>query len=509
MQKVLKVFVLLTVLVVPIALTAQRIVYSEPEKDDSRRTNFDIIGKIGGNVLVFKNNRSTNSICVYNPDMKLLDRVNLDFMPDKYTDTYFIPFPDFCYMFYEYQHKNIIHLTMVKFDGNGKRLGEPVDLDTTHFGGSSSNKIYTTIFSEDKQKIIIFKINSKDPKNFLFTTFLYNSQLELIDRHHLGLAMEDRNDYFTDFALDNDGNLVFAKFLKSNGNDYISKVYFVTKGAMADSFSVRDAGTSNHILDEIKIRVDNLNKQYILTGFYYRQRKGNIEGLYTVVWDRETDAKVKESLVVFNDDLRSLAKSSEDNLKMAFNDFFIKQVIPKKDGGFILLSEAEYTTSRGGYFNRWDYMYGSPFYSPMDYYGPSYYYNPYRYGGANPYGYGNPVRYHAENIMMLSFDKNINLEWSNIIPKSQYDDESDNVISYQIMNTGGELHFLYNEYDRRNILLTDQSISPDGKITRHPTLRNLDKGYEFMPRYGKQIGASQIVFPCIYRNYLCFAKAEF
>ena len=26
--------------------------------------------------------------------------------------------------------------------------------------------------------------------------------------------MEDKNDYFTDFVLDNEGNLVFAKFLK-------------------------------------------------------------------------------------------------------------------------------------------------------------------------------------------------------------------------------------------------------------------------------------------------------
>jgi hypothetical protein len=509
MQKVIKVFIFWFLLISPIALSAQHIIYSDAEKDDGRRTNFDIVGKVGGNILVFKNNRSENAISVYSPDMKLIQRVNLDYMPDKYTDTYFIPFSEYCYLFYEYQRKNIVHLTMVKLDGNGKKLGEPVDIDTTHFSGSSTNKIYTTIFSEDKQKIMFFKINSKNPKSFLFTTFLYDAQLDLIDRHRLWLPMEDHNDYFTDFVLDNDGNLIFAKFLKSNSNDYISKVDFVTKGATADTFSIKDAGTADHILDEIKIRVDNLNKQYILTGFYYRQRRGNIEGLYTVIWDRASDLKIKESLVVFTDELRSLAKSSEENLKMAFNDFFIKQVIPKKDGGFILLSESEYTTSRGGYFNRWDYMYSSPYYSPLDYYGPSYYYNPYRYGYGNPYGYGNAIRYHAENIMMLSFDKNINLEWSNVIPKSQFDDESDNLISYQIMNTGGELHFLYNEYDRRNILLTDQSIAPDGKVSRHPTLRNLDKGYEFLPRYGKQISATQIVFPCWYKNYLTFAKAEF
>ncbi|SRR5579871_326670 len=506
MRKVLSSFAFLAILILPAALFAQHIVYTDPEKDDVRRTNFDIIGKIGGNVLVFKSNRTDNAISVYSLDMKLIQRVNLDYMPDKYTDVYFIPYQNYCYMFYEYQKKNIVHLTVVKLDGFGKKLAEPADLDTTHISSSGSNKIYTTVFSEDRSKIIIFKINSKNSKNFLFTTFLYDSELQLLDRHRLWIPMEDRNDYFTDFFLDNDGGLVFAKFLKSNSNDFVSRVSMVTKAATADTFSIKDAGTADHILDEIKIKVDNLNKQYILTGFYYRQRKGNIEGLYSVTWDKTSDSKVKETLTVFNDELRSLAKSSEENLKMAFNDFFIKQVIPKKSGGFILISEAEYTSSRGGYFNRWDYMYGSPFYSPMDYYGNPYY-SRYGYGYGNPYN--NPVRYHAENIMLVSFDNNGNLEWSNVIPKSQFDDESENLISYQIMNTGGELHFLYNEYDHRNILLNDQSIAPDGKVTRHPTLRNLDKGYEFMPRHGKQISATQIIFPCLYRNYLCFAKVEF
>jgi hypothetical protein len=155
-------------------------------------------------------------------------------------------------------------------------------------------------------------------------------------------------------------------------------------------------------------------------------------------------------------------------------------------------------------FNRWDYLYGyNPWVSPMDYYSP--YYNPY-----NRYGYPNTAnRYNSENILVLSFDKDGNMEWSNIIPKSQYDDETDNLISHHMMNTGGELHFLYNQYERRTLLLSDQSITPDGKLTRYPTFRNLDKGYDFMPRYGKQVSSTQIVIPCFYRNYLCFAKIDF
>ena len=507
MKNILKcLFVCLTI-ICPFLLRAQHIVYSEPQRDDVRRTEFEIIGKINGNFLVFTNNRSDNNISIFDNDMKLKQRVQLDFLPDKIINSYFIAYPDFFYMIYEYQKKNIVHCAAAKVDGQAKKIGELIELDTTQIGFAAKNKIYTVVFSDDKQKIMLFKINSKNPLNFLFTTFLYNAQLELIDRHRLNMPMEDRSESFTDFLLDNEGTLVFGKFLRSSGSDYVSKVSIVTKGATADSFSLKNIGSGDRLLDEIKIKIDNNNKAYILTGFYYKQKRGSIEGLYTVLWDKESNSKIKESVTVFSDELRAAAKSSDASVKLAFNDFFINHIIIKKDGGFLLVSESQYTTSRGGYFNRWDYMYGgyNPYMSPMDYYSYPYYYNP-----AGRYGYpNNVVRYHAENIMILSFDKNGNLEWSNIIPKSQYDDETDNLISNHIMNTGGELHFLYNQYEHRNILLADQSVSPEGKITRYPTLKNLDRGYDFMPRYSKQVSARQMIMPCLYKNYLCFAKIDF
>ena len=503
----MKNLVLILALVAPVLLSAQRIVYSTPEQDDGRRTNFEIIGKMEGNILVFKNNRTNNAISIYDNDLKLVDRVNLDFMPEKYVNVDFVQYPDFAYMIYEYQHKNIVHCSAVKIDPHGKVVGKPLDLDTTQIGFAASNKIYTTVYSEDKEHIMVFKINSKNPRNYLFTTFLFNKQLELVDRHRLDINMEERSDLFTNFLLDNSGQLVFCRFQKNGGNtEYISKVSLITKSALADSFSIKDVGTNDRVLDEIKIKVDNNNNRYIITGFYYKQKKGNIEGLYTVVWDKQSNTKLKETVTVFNDELRAVAKSSEANIKMAFNDFFIKNIIVLKNGGYLLISESEYTTTRGSAFNRWDYMYGyNPYLSPVDYYSP--FYNPYSPYGR--YGYGNATRYNAENILVLSFDKDGNLEWTNVIPKSQYDDDSDNLISHHIMNTGGELHFLYNQYERRTLLLSDQSISPDGKLTRYPTLRNLDKGYDFMPRYGKQVSSNQIVMPCLYRNYLCFAKIDF
>ena len=111
--------------------------------------------------------------------------------------------------------------------------------------------------------------------------------------------------------------------------------------------------------------------------------------------------------------------------------------------------------------------------------------------------------------MIFSFDKDGKLEWNNVISKEQFNDESDNLVSYQLMNTGGQLHFIFNVQEKRVLLLNDFSVSGDGNINRNPTLKNLDKGYEFMARYGKQVSAKQMLIPCFNRNYICFAKIDF
>jgi hypothetical protein len=284
----------------------------------------------------------------------------------------------------------------------------------------------------------------------------------------------------------------------------------VTKTPEALDFSVKDVEIGSFILDELKLKVDNSNKRILLNALYYKQRRGNIEGLYSLNWDKDRNIKINDKLTTFNEDLRSVAKSSEANRKMAFNDYYIKNIVIRKDGGYLVIGESLYSSSRGNTNNRWNYnSFGNPWMSPLDYsYWSPMYSSPW-YMPWNRYGNFNATRYYAENIMVLSFNKEGVLEWSNVIDKSQYDDETDNMISFQTINTGSELHFLFNQFERRTLLLHDQSIGSDGKVIRNPTLRNLDKGYEFMPRFGKQVSSRQIIIPCLYRNYLCFAKIDF
>ncbi len=196
-------------------------------------------------------------------------------------------------------------------------------------------------------------------------------------------------------------------------------------------------------------------------------------------------------------------------MRFALDDYFIRQVFSKKDGGFLVTAE-DYSYQRTGYnssWNRWDYL-NNYYYNP---YGSSsyYYYNPYT-GYYRPYNsFGNQnTRYYYSNILILSYDKNGALLWSRIIHKEQFDDDNDNFLSFSTFNSGGEIHFLFNDDKNRNQIIANHSVTGSGEVTRNPTLKSQERGYQFMPKLSKQVGASQLIIPCEYRGYICFARID-
>lgn len=503
-MKFFKSFPFIIVLFICIPSFGQKIVYSEPDRDETRKINFEIIGKVSGNYLIYKNNRNRNFIAVYNNDMQQLAKEEHDYIPnDRLINVDFFPYVDHAYMIYQYQRKNVVFCNAVKVDGMGKKISDIITLDTTHIGFTANNKIYSAISSEDKSKLMIFKINSRNKSRFVITTLLFDNELALQKRSKMMMPMEERQDFLDEFAVDNDGDFVFAKFNRNN-SDNIENTLLVWKPAQADTFFITEINLDKILLDEPHLKVDNVNKRYFLTSFYYKQKRGNIDGFYFYVWDKTSRQGIMENSVVLSEELRKEAKG-DANIKMAFNDYFIRNVIVKKDGGFIIGSEAYYTTSRGSSWNRWNYLY--PYSTTYDYFSYSPLYNSWYW--RNRFNNNQATRHHADNITILSFDKTGKMEWSNVIHKEQYDDEMGDYVSFQLMNTGEQLHFIFNQEEKRQQLLNDYTITANGQINRNPTLKNLDKGFEFLPKFGKQVSARQVIIPCYYRNYVCFAKIEY
>jgi hypothetical protein len=488
-------------------LSAQKVVYSEPDKDEIKGSAFEIIGKVNGNFLVYKNYRDDHTITAYNSQMKIVDKANLNFLPDRVLNTDFIAYSSSFIMFYQYQKRSIVYSMAIKLDGKGNKMGEPVELDTTDVNFMANNKLYSIISSENKQMIVSYKVNNKSDKNHIVTTVLFDKDLNLIKKSLLNISMPDRNDFLNNFSVDNDGDLVFLRAAGTSQSDNINKLSLYFKAKNADNYLFSEIKVGSIYLDDVSLKIDNFNKRYLVSSFFSKQRRGNVDGLFCHIWDKQKGTELITSASVFADDFRNDAKG-ENGMKGAFNDYFLKQIISKQDGGFIVMAEAVYTSSRGGGNNsRWDYW-GSPNYGNS---GNGFY----SYGNTwgNPWNrwnsFNNVTRYYADNIAIISYDSTAKIEWTNTVAKSQYDDNSDDLLGYAMANTGENIHILFNVQEKRNLILTDQFISVEGQVTRNPTLKNLDRGYDFMPKHAKQVGAKQIIVPCQYRNYICFAKIDF
>ncbi len=507
-----KISCIVLVLLTGILASSQSIFYCETTKDETKTANFDIIGKYGEKLLVFKNLKNASYISVYDAQMKLIENVDLPFIPPKVIEYDIISFSDFSYIFFQFQQRNVASLVAVKIDKDGKPVTTPAEIDTTHINYNATRRVYHVITRKDKTKMMAFKINSKNQRNYTFETQLFTSDLSAIRASRIDLEMNDEFDFLTDFYLDNDGNFVFGRGRRRSSEENISQFFLVTKKVKEDKFEIKELNFEGITLDEVKLRIDNVHQRYLFTAFYYKGRRGNssIEGVANAMYDKGASDWLINNVIPLSDELRADART-ESNLKNAFNDFFIRQILVRRDGGFIMTAECLYTTSQGGGFNRWD-MFGNPWMmgGPMGWggwgmAGPGMWGSPYYGSGA----WNTRTRFHADNVVVLVFDREGRLSLSNVIRKKQYDDQSEAMVSYQTINTGNALHFLYNSYETRDVVLSYQSIDSDGRVTRNPTMRSMDPKYQFMPRYARQVSARTIIIPCINRNYLAFARIDF
>ena len=501
MKRICQLLIVL-ITICPLSLVAQTVNISDFDRDDTRDMNFDIIGKMNNNILVYKNIRSRHKISIFDKDMNTLETVRLDFIPEKTFNIDFVAYADYFFMIYQYQKGNILHCMAVKMDAKAQKMTEPVELDTTRIPVMTDNKIYTTISSEDHKKIVIFKIQARYQK-FNMQTLLYDNEMKLINKSRMLADYNERKESYDNFLVANDGSFVFTYAKQSGNRDNSNALSLVIKQPTQETFALRDIDLNEKYIDEVKLKIDNRNNRYLINTFYYKKNRGSIEGLFTYVWDKAAEKTYTAQFTEIFDSLRAEAKNG-GLLRFALDNFFIRHIIVKADGGFILATE-DFTkdTRDNNNFNRYDYLY-----NPYSLSSGNYYYNPYT-------GYYRPVnsntqssRYYYDNILILSISKTGQLIWSKVLHKSQFDNEEENFLSFSIVTTGSEIHFLFND-DRKYQIIADQALSADGTIKRYPTLRSPQKGYQFMPGLSKQTGAGQIIIPCAYRNNICFAKVDF
>ncbi|HEU4606688.1 MAG TPA: hypothetical protein VFS31_01175, partial [Chitinophagaceae bacterium] len=232
----------------------------------------------------------------------------------------------------------------------------------------------------------------------------------------------------------------------------------------------------------------NDNKDEIYMGAFYSTKKsGNLEGVVYGIYGMKDSTFSTFKTIPFDDQLRNA--TDDRNKKKAFNDYEVRNVIVKNDGGFILIAENFYITTRTTSYGN-----GFGYYS---------WYN----GG---YATTSTREYHYGDIMAIDYDVNGERKWHSFIRKEQYSQEDGGLFSsYAMLNSGASLVFLYNDFSSSKSNLSIAALDVDGALQLKKLNPGRSAGADWLPRSGKQTDLRELLIPVLRKNSLGFARVVF
>jgi hypothetical protein len=541
MQK--KIFTLCFVLIALVQLGwSQSYVVSGIEKTDKEGMQYEVLGKLGNHYWIYKKNGTISTIAQYNEQMQLVKQNDLTFLPAQVQQIEFIKRDQQLFAFYQFQNNKTVYAALATLKSDGQLNGDPVILDTAqNIRPGSRAKIFNLIESDDHQKILLFSVNTSNSSSIKLKTSSYNGNFEATADATISINSANKKSTLSDFALDNKGNLYCLRNTTQNGSaPAVSLIYLSEGGREVIESPVLNA---QFLLDDIRLKIDNTNNRVVLNSFYAISKKGNIEGLYTYIWDANTKTEILSSANRFTDANRALM-TSKRNLKTALDAYYIDKVKTQSNGDYIVMAESAETYSNRSAFSRWDYFWGGPFYNPFlfNYWNRPFGFYPWTrlgwvgfpgldwgwggfgwgnwggwgWGGLGWSGFYNPyasfgypsVTYNANQIALMSFNQKGDLQWVKTIDKSQSDMNVDQFIGYGSFENNNGVNVIYYQKQKGQRQFVFNTLTNEGALSKGESINLQEKRFDWMPRALKQVGEKECIIPYQYNNKIGFAKVQ-
>ncbi len=465
-------------------LSAQKILYSPYDKFDFRSGEFTVVGKVGAKLYVYRGSADGYYLDAYNDAMEKQATVVLDFLPRRGFGTKFITYPDKIIVLYQATESNRVIQYAALLDGDGRMVKEPVQVDevkASFLGGRTG--LYNYAISHNKQHIVVYGAGSRGAELSARVVWL---DAEL-NRTTVSEAQytADNDIAFGEGIVTGGGEFLLPAYTPYGARNYADRVWMLSLNAGANAFASVEMPLNGLFTAGTYMELSLGDDRVYVGGFYSDRKNGNFEGVIYTYYDIAGKAFNEFKSIPFSERMRNA--TGERNLKRAFNDFQVRQLIVRNDGGFVLIAEDFFVTTRNSYNQGFGYY--------------SWYY-PTMSASVREYNYG--------DVLAVSCSGTGEPEWAEFIRKMQYSQEDGGLFSsYALINTGGSLGFLYNDFNTTRSKIQLASLDANGKVVVKSLTGYNNEDPDWLPKSGKQVSAKEFVVPCLKRNQICFAKVVF
>ncbi len=477
-------FVFLILLAIPLFSGAQNVHYSTYDKFDYRNGDYSVVGITGGLLYTYRCDESGYYLDACDDSMNRIATVVLDFFPEKIYQTKFVSYADKIIVLYQALESNKVVQYAVLLDEKGRMRTKPVTLGNTKTGlFGATRTYYSSVVSDNKKLLFIYSTDVKG-ESFEVDGKWLDDNLTIVKHAHATFKADNPLQQ-GEACMGNDSTVYFPAYCVNGVEKYADQYWFLKLRPSDSRFEPVELPLNDKYAAGGYLKIDNINNCVYFGGFYADKKNGSFTGLIFSRYDNASRKLTNNRFLPFDADLRTASGARRP--EKAFDNYLVKQIIIKNDGGFVMVSEIHYVATHSTY---------NP---PMGFY--SYY---------NPYSSSVVKEYHYNDIMALSYNAAGERQWASFIPKEQTSQEDGGLFSsYSFLNSGGTLAFMYNDFNNNHSRIQLSTIYADGRLNQHSFVPEGNDSPDWIPRAGKQVGGRVLVVPCIRKKQICFARVSF
>ncbi|MDB5227275.1 MAG: hypothetical protein JWN78_1468 [Bacteroidota bacterium] len=471
---------------------AQKILRSTPDKVASRFSDYDIIGKNNMGLVVHYFGSNESEIVIYDANLKISNRREMPFKSKGVSLEGIVLLPDNILLFYTTNSETYQYFKLKVLDNRLNIPNETILLDSLPMASVGNGKVFYVKTSPDKSKILTFSILKSKVSYYVRFTIMSDS-IRVLNRNLFSMT-EGNNIALKSIKINNEGNVI-ALLGSGNGNadgDYnFDKYTSISFNRSTNTIAEQVLQDPDYIFKNVISEVSTRRNFAYIAACYKNTKNKNDVGIYYQIIDLRTNTVLLNSKMPFSDEILQRSQTGEfktwqDKAELVRP----KRIIPRSDGGFVLVTEGEYKFTRVERLpvNTYGYYNATPYTSSVKYVDQNYYYD----------------------IGVFSINNDGTLDWQTNMPKSQVSENDDGYFSsFAFFEVDNVLKFLYNEdfYNIGNFV--EYNVNPNGLTKRQSVLNTEKQNVVLVPLKAKQLDAHTIVFPSEQKRTLQFVMFQY
>jgi hypothetical protein len=477
MQKLLLLFFFSASFLAP--LKSQQAIVSDPVFIRSDY-GYELIGRLRDRILLFRDRYDDYTVQAYDNQMRLSWSKQIEGIDHRSARILgVVPGKNDFSVIYQTRRKGRTQLRAHKYDPGAQLIDSMLVKD---YGERVFNlPVLDLARSDDRNCMVVFNTAVRD--QIEATCFVLDKMQVVWD---LSAPVDDVSDLFDErkprIALSNNGAFFWVTE-KNNRKGKLDRHEFDVLRFGIQGVSRSRIPLGQYLTVDAKFSFDNRNNRLCGAGLWADKNRDRANGVFylSVEADQSTNGVVRYE--PFDDKFLSILRQKDvSDDSRGISDAQIYQILPRQDGGLVMVVERYHEVQRGTSASRGFFRDGMRLI----------------------------VDYYFDDIFVISFQPNGQAQWKTVLHKKQYSQDDEGTFSsFYLMRTPDRLRILFNDEIKYENTCSAYELSAAGDFDRSSLLNTLNQNLRLRFRDGLQMNATECLIPSEYRGRLKLVLLRF